>query len=269
MAEAAKDKELDRQTLSRLASSWSKVSKFTLQAYADAVPVTRSNLYAQVSDPEKGKRLGIDALIRAAFVTGVRVNDDGRWSLVDGLAQLWPWKGEDTEDGEAIQAYLKQVHEKIGALTPFKVTKVSVIKDRYYQAEREYALIEIADRQGSQISAMVVADTQDQINNAVKIFVESGVCEVTADEIVLTPEMALQLIHGPISKPQPLPNLADIPWNEWIPAIQRWHLMGIDPKAVETILSVARGGVSATEAKKQSAPDFIPGSESEPKSWKF
>lgn len=269
MAESNLDKETERRTLSRLASAWSKVSKFTLQFFADAVPVTRSNLYAQVSDPDKGKRMGLDALVRAAFVTGVKLADDGLWYLVNGLAQQWPWKDDEADDNQAVKAYLCQIYERIGAKTPFRITMMTTIRDRYYQSTREYALIEFTDRADNEMTATLWADGIESLKRGINFFLESGVCVLTNDEIILTSDQAVQLIHGPIPKPKAMPNYKEIPWNDWINAIPRWHLMGVDPKAVETILSVARGGVSATEAKKQSAPDFIPGSENEPKSWKF
>lgn len=269
MSEANQDKEFDRQTLSRLASSWSKVSKFTLQYYADAVPVTRSNLYAQVSDPDNGKRLGIDALIRAAFVTGVQVADDGQWYLVNGHAQQWPWKKDDAEDVTSIQSYLKQVHERLGAKAPFKITEVNVIRNRYYQANREYALIEITDRAGNEMSSMIYSDSKEQINIAIQVFLDSGVCEKTSDEIVLSPEMALQLIHGPIPKPQPVPAIGDVNWNEWMPMVYRWHLMGYTPQSIDSMMALARGVTPPAESKKNTGSGFAPGSETEQKPWGF
>ena len=249
------EKEFGRKQLSYLSSRWSKVSKFTLQYFADVTDVTRANLFTQISDPENGKRMGIDALRAAAAFTGVKVDAAGNWTLVNGLAQQWPWKGAADEVKEAIKVYLKELHENLSSPTPFKLTKVTVLKNEYYRMKREYALVEMEDHAGNEMSAMLFADDIDSIKEVVGVFMESGVCQVTGEDIVLPPEAGIQLAHGPIPKPQPAPNLQDVPWNEWIPLVHRMFMLGIKPSMVEAIFQVAAKG--AGPGKESSSPPAL------------
>lgn len=252
------EKEFGRKQLSYLSSRWSKVSKFTLQYFADVTDVTRANLFTQISDPENGKRMGIDALRAAAAFTGVKVDAAGNWTLVNGLAQQWPWKGAADEVKEAIKVYLKELHENLSSPRPFKLTKVTVLKNEFYRMKREYALVEMEDHAGNEMSAMLFADNIDSIKEVVGVFMESGVCQVTGEDIVLPPEAGIQLAHGPIPKPQPAPSVQDVPWNVWIPLVHKMHLLGIKPEMVEAIFEVAAKGAGASKASSPALVVTIP-----------
>lgn len=238
MAENLFDKEKERQILSRLASGWSKLSKFTLQYFADVVRVTRANLFTQISDPEGGKRMGVEALQRAAFSTGVKIDPAGHWTLINGFAQQWPWKDATEDQRVAIKGYLKELHAQLRSPGPFRITKIRIIKNEFYQMNREYALIEIRDIAGNEMTSMLFAETVEEVKEAVGVLMDSGVCVVTGEEITVDAETAIQWAHGPAPKPKTAPSLTDLDWNRWIPLVHELHLLGRKPEDIARAFGV-------------------------------
>jgi hypothetical protein len=200
--------------------------------------VTRANLYSQISDPENGKRMGIDALHRAAFSTGIKIDPAGHWTLINGFAQQWPWKGADEDQKAAIRIYLKELYSQLRCQKPIQITKIVILKNEYYQMSREYALIEIEDVEGNQMSSMLYAETVEEVKEAVTVLMGSDVCEVTGKEIIVGSEEAIQWAHGPAPKPRPAPSLTDLDWNKWIPLVHEMHLLGRKPEDIARAFGV-------------------------------
>lgn len=236
------DKEFPRQQLSRLASGWIKLSKLTLDAYAKAAGATRSNLFSQVSDPEAGRRMSIEALEYAARIAGIRIDSDGMWWIYDKRAQTWYW--EDLKDAgkDAVLTLFQIVKNECGSTQPFKVTRLPLVENKVFRMKREHCLVEISDRRGNELSAVLVTDDQEQMDDAVSTLLSTSLFEEMPPRTI-SPEFAMQVVNGACPPPPEQPDFVGFDWTSWMALIAACQMRGTTPQDLAKVLQIELPGI--------------------------
>jgi hypothetical protein len=225
------DKEHQRQQMSRLASGWIKLSKLTLEEYAKASGATRSNLFSQVANPDSGKRMSVDALGYSASIAGVRIDADGTWWISDNRAQTWRWENMKETDKEAVVRLVQVLKEECGSPMPFRITRLPLVENDLFRMKREHAMVEIEDRKGNELSAVLVADCSEDLDDAISTFLGTGHFEEQPPRQI-TPEFAMQVVNGAAPKPREQPDFTTYDWPAWMTIISVLQSRGVSPQDI-------------------------------------
>lgn len=256
------DKEHQRQQMSRLASGWIKLSKLTLEEYAKASGATRSNLFSQVANPDSGKRMSVDALGYSASIAGVRIDANGTWWICDNRAQTWRWENMKETDKEAVVRLVQVLKEECGSPRPFRITRLPVIENDLFRMKREHAMVEIDDRSGNELSAVLVADSAEELDEAIATFVSTGYFEEQPPRQI-TPEFAMQVVNGAAPKPREQPDITTYDWPAWMTIVIACESRGIKPQDLAKTLQIDLPSSRIPEHSFKVDPN------AKPESWKF
>lgn len=238
MAETSNtDKEHLRQQMSRLASGWIKLSKLTLEEYAKASGATRSNLFSQVANPDNSKRMSVDALGYSASIAGVRIDADGTWWISDNRAQTWRWENMKDSDKEAVVRLVQVLKEECGSPRPFRITRLPVVENNLFRMKREHAMVEIDDRKGNELSVVLVADSSEELDDAINTFLGTGYFEEQQPRQI-TPEFAMQVVNGSAPKPREQPDITTYDWPAWMTIVVACESRGIKPQDLAKTLQI-------------------------------
>ena len=263
------DKEHQRQQMSRVASGWIKLTKLTLDEYAKASGATRSNLFTQVADPEAGRRMSVEALIYSARIAGIRIDTDGVWWIYDKRAQTWHWEEMKETGKDSITKLLQVIKEECGSPKPFRVSRLPLVENNVFRMKREHSLVEIEDRQGNELTAILVADDIDQLNDAIETLLSTGLFEEMSPTTI-TPEFAMQVVNGACPKPQKAPDYASYDFNGWCNLGISCEMRGIKPQDIAKIMGIELPTVKGQQQSPAPQQVFLPGDPNDPpKAWNF
>jgi len=255
------DKEYQRQQLSRVASGWIKLSKFTLDKYATASGATRSNMFSQVSDPDGSKRMSVEALVYSAGIAGIRVDSNGMWWLYDRRAQTWYWDELKETGKEAVVRLFQILKNECGSPRPFRVTRMPLIENSIFRMKREHCLVEIEDRQGNELAAVLVTDNLEQQDEAIATLLGTNLFEEMPSKTI-TPEFAMQVVNGACPKPPEQPDFVGFDWNSWMALIAACEMRGTKPQDLAKVLQIELPSPKNTPQQTGFKTTPTPGTES-------
>lgn len=263
------DKEHQRRQMSRLASGWYKLNKITLEEYAKTVKGTRSNLFSQIAKPDTGQRMSVEMLFFALTTAGVRVDADGVWSIFDNRAQTWHWESIDDAAKASIVKFVEVLHEECAPAKPFTIRKAPVPPNSIYRMQREHALISIFDRSGNEMSATLVADSEEKLQEGIDTFLSTGFFEELPPQQI-SPEYALQVINGAAPKPREQPDFTTYDWPAWMTIISVLQSRGVTPqdiaRAHQIELPIPKLAPQVPQLPQQ---PYKVDPDAKPESWKF
>lgn len=255
----AADPEQIRREISYVAAAWVKLCRATLEECESRTKISRPNLTYQMADPENSRKVKASTLARTAVQVGIRIDDEGQWSLIP-VNITWHWPGES--DVPRIIKLFELMQEKLSPAKGFSMTRVRIPENKLVVSDRQHLVMQFSDSLGCELTATMIAEDEDTMSRCVETLLSTGFF-MEMPEITAPPEFAIQVASGSAPMPQQKFDTSGINFNQWMEFIFKCEIQGIKPQDLAKVTRIDLGGSSP-------GGGFVPRQEAkQPKSWGF